>query len=69
MNVGDRIALDYLDRMTDLIDKYQAGSVLFGGVEEIAYPRCADTHEHFNKIGTRHGKEWNIGFTSNGFGQ
>ena len=41
----------------DLVDENDAGRILFGLLEHVAHPACADTHEHFDEIRSRDRKE------------
>ena len=53
----------------DFIDKYDTRSFLLGLAEEIADTGGAYTDKHFDKVGTRHGEERNIGFSCHSLGK
>ena len=42
----------------DLVNKYNAGGVLFRLIEKVAHPRRADAYEHFHEIGAADGEKW-----------
>ena len=52
-----------------LINEDDAGRLLLGLAEEIAYARRAHAHKHLYKVGTGQREERHIGFARNGFGQ
>ncbi len=49
----------------DLIDKDDAGSILFALLEQVAYPRSADTHKHFHEIRTGNREKRNVRLAGN----
>ena len=53
----------------DLVDKDNAGSLFLGILKEVTHARGADTHEHLDEVGARHGEEWHVGLACHGFGQ
>src|SRR5690242_18450142 len=53
----------------DLIDEDYAGGILLALLKQVTNPACADTHEHFDEVGTRNREERYIGLTGNRPGQ
>ena len=53
----------------DLIDKHNAGCVLFGLLKQVAHAGSAHTHEHLHKIGTGNGVEGHAGLPRHRAGQ
>ena len=51
----------------DLIDKYNAGGILFCIIKKISYPGCSYSHEHLHEIRAGNGKEGNPRFSRNRF--
>ena len=49
----------------DLIDEDDCGCVFLCFAEKVANTACADTDEHFNKVGTGNGEEGNACFAGN----
>ena len=52
----------------DLIDEHDAGMIILGVREQVAYTRSADTDEHFHEIGTRNREERNTCLAGNSLG-
>ena len=53
----------------DFVDEDDAGSVLLGVLEHVAYAGRAHADEHFHKVGTRDAEERYLGFARDGLGQ
>ena len=53
----------------DLIDKDDAGCFFLSLIEEVAHFRSAHAHEHLHEFRAGHGKEGDIGFSCDRFGQ
>ena len=53
----------------DLVDEDQAGGVLTRFFKEIAYPRGADTDEHFNELGPTEAEKWHSGLAGHSLGE
>ena len=53
----------------DLIDKDDAGSVLFALLEEVANARGADADEHLDEVRAADREERNVGFAGDGTGE
>src|SRR5690606_30316891 len=51
----------------ELVDEYDAGSLLLRLVEHVAHTRCPDTDEHFDEVRTRNGEERHFGLARDGF--
>ena len=62
---GATVAADRVD----LVDEDNAGRVLLGLVEHIAYPRGTDANEHFHEVRTGNGKKWHLGLAGNCLGE
>jgi len=52
----------------NLVDEDDARRVAFSLIEQIAYPRGADTHEHLDEFGTADAEEWHASLTGHGAG-
>ena len=50
----------------DLVDKYDAGSLLLGLLEKVTDLGSAHAHEHLYEFGAGHGEEGHVGFTGHG---
>ena len=53
----------------DLVDEDDAGGMFFPLFEEVAHPRCADTHEHLHKVRAADAEERDAGFTGDRLGE
>src|SRR5512143_1287311 len=53
----------------ELIDEDDTRRFLHGLLEQVAYTRRADAHEHLDELGTAHGEEGNLGLARNSPGQ
>ena len=53
----------------NLINKYDAGRVALGLIEQVTHPAGSNTHEHFNKFRTRDREEGHTCLAGNGFGK
>src|SRR5207237_5884752 len=53
----------------DLVDEDYAGGMFFPLFEEVAHPRCADTHEHLHKVRAADAEERDAGFTGDRLGE
>jgi hypothetical protein len=53
----------------DFVDEDDAGSVLLGVLEHVAYAGRAHADEHFHEVGTRDAEERHLGLARNGLGQ
>ena len=49
----------------DFVDKDDTRRILFRLFEHVTHTRCTHTHEHFNKVRPRNGKEWHTRLTRN----
>ena len=53
----------------DLVDEYDAGSLLLGLLEKVTDLGSTHAHEHLHEFGAGHGEEGHVGFTGHGLGQ
>ena len=53
----------------NLVDEDDAGCFRLGFVEQIAYARSSNAHEHFDEVATRHREERHTSLAGNGLGQ
>src|SRR5438309_7520583 len=50
----------------DLVDENDTGRILLTLLEQIAYAARADADEHLDKVRTRDGEKWDVGFACDG---
>ena len=53
----------------DFVDEQDAGTVLLGGLEHVAHPAGAHTHEHLDELRARNGEERHTGLAGDCAGQ